>query len=98
MNLLKKFTKPRKDHTSLLQKGIEGVHSLAAVHVSNRRNHHDLASPSSKGSGKHIVFPVTIVSGFGTIVIIRRTTLTTVTTVLIQLMSTQVTSTRTGAS
>ena len=41
--------------------------SLAAAHTSNRLNH-ALASPSSKGSGKHIVFPVTIVPGFGTTV------------------------------
>ena len=38
-------------------------HSLAAAHTSNRLNH-ALASPSSKGSGKHIVFPVAIVPGF----------------------------------
>ena len=43
-------------------------HSLAAA---NRLNH-ALASPSSKGLGKHIVFPVAIVPGFGTTVITRK--------------------------
>ena len=45
--------------------------SLAAAHTSNRLNH-ALASPSSKGSGKHIVFPVAIVPGFGTTVTTRK--------------------------
>ena len=45
--------------------------SLAAAHTSNRL-HHALASPSSKGSGKHIVFPVAIVPGFGTTVTTRK--------------------------
>ena len=51
-------------------------HSLAAAHTSNRLNH-DLASPSSRGSGKHIVFPAVIVPGFGTTVIAQRTTVRT---------------------
>ena len=46
-------------------------HSLVAVHTSNRLNH-ALASPSSKGSGKHIMFPVAIVPGFGTTVTARK--------------------------
>ena len=67
-------------------------HSLAAAHTSNIQNH-NLVFPSSRGSGKHIVFPVAIVPAFGTSVITRRTTLTTVTMVSTQLISTQVTNT-----
>ena len=44
--------------------------SLAVPHTSNRLNH-ALASPSSKGSGKYIAFPVVIVLVFGTTVTAR---------------------------
>ena len=66
---------------------VAAFHSLAAVHTLNHQNH-NLASPSSRGSGKHIVFPVAIVPGFSTSVITRRTTLVTVAAILTQLIST----------